>query len=156
MNSQLSRGWQTGGLFQCNQIEVWPAPPRGYSHNKLAWCACQLNSHDCQTTLDSHPNALLSKTAVSVKNSHKMKVVLGRVGFNGKLNQLPKVFWSEREIGRIFSIKMHNFKLWKMPELFNLRFPEGWYFLNCDSTELKRSSKIFFFVSERHRQAIVG
>jgi len=32
-----------------------------------------------------------------------------------------------------------------MPELFNFRFPEGWYFLNWDNTELKKSSKIIYF-----------
>ena len=29
-----------------------------------------------------------------------------------------------------------------MPKLLNFRFPEGVYFLNCNNTELKRSSKI--------------
>jgi len=33
-----------------------------------------------------------------------------------------------------------------MPELLNFRFPKGWYFLKSDNTELKRSSKIFFFL----------
>jgi len=32
-----------------------------------------------------------------------------------------------------------------MPELLNFSFPAGWYFLNCDNTELKRSSKSTFF-----------
>jgi len=36
-----------------------------------------------------------------------------------------------------------------MPKLLNLRYPEGWYFENCDNTELKRSSKINCSVSER-------
>ena len=44
-----------------------------------------------------------------------------------------------------FSTKIRNFKFWKMPELLNFTIPEGWYFLNCDNTELKRSPKIFFF-----------
>jgi len=35
-------------------------------------------------------------------------------------------------------------------------FPEGRYVLNCDNTELKRSSKIFFSISERYRRAVVG
>jgi len=29
-------------------------------------------------------------------------------------------------------------------------------FSNCKNTELKRSSKIFFSVAERHRRAVVG
>jgi len=57
-----------------------------------------------------------------------------------------------------------------MPELLNFRFqrddilqillPCQWKYwhrvLNCKNTELKRSSKIFFSVSERHRWAVVG
>jgi len=31
-----------------------------------------------------------------------------------------------------------------MSKLLYFGFPEGWYFLNCDNTELKRSSKINF------------
>ena len=57
---------------------------------------------------------------------------------------------------KIFPTKVRNFKLWKMAKLLNFRFPEGRYFLNCDDTELKRSSKINFSVSERHRWAVVG
>jgi len=71
----------------------------------------------------------------------------------------PKVFgvkFSLRDFRRIFTIKVRSFKLWKRPKLSNFRFPEGWYFLNCDSTELKRSCTIFFSVSERHRWAVVG
>ena len=52
--------------------------------------------------------------------------------------------FSIREIEGTSFIKIRNFKLWKMSELFNSRFPGGWYSLNCDNTELKRS-KIFFF-----------
>jgi len=40
----------------------------------------------------------------------------------------PEVFgakFSLREIGRIFSIEILNIKLWKMPKLLNVRFPEG-------------------------------
>ena len=39
----------------------------------------------------------------------------------------PKVFGvkSLREIGRIFSTEIRNFKLWKMPKLLNFRLPEG-------------------------------
>jgi len=39
----------------------------------------------------------------------------------------PEVFgekFSFREIGRIFSVKIRNFKLWKMPKLLNFTFPE--------------------------------
>jgi len=32
---------------------------------------------------------------------------------------------SLREIGRIFFVKIRNFKLWKMPKLLNFWFPEG-------------------------------
>jgi len=32
---------------------------------------------------------------------------------------------SLKEIGRIFSIKIRNFQLWKMPKLLNFKFPEG-------------------------------
>jgi len=32
-----------------------------------------------------------------------------------------------------------------MPKLLIFKYPDGWYFLNCDNTELKISSKIFFF-----------
>jgi len=41
-----------------------------------------------------------------------------------------------------------------VPKLINFRFPEGWYFLNDDNTEPKRSSNIFFSVYERHRWAV--
>jgi len=51
------------------------------------------------------------------------------------------VKFSLREIRRIFPIELRYFKLWKMPKLLNIRFPEGWYFLNFDNTELKRSSE---------------
>jgi len=43
-----------------------------------------------------------------------------------------------------------------MLQLLIFTFPEGCYFFNCDNTELKRSSKIIFSVSERHRWAVVG
>ena len=43
-----------------------------------------------------------------------------------------------------------------MPKLLNFKFPKGWYFLNCNNTELKRSSKINFSFSERHSWAVVG
>ena len=59
--------------------------------------------------------------------------------------QQPKVFgvkFSVREIWMIFPINVRKVKLWKMTKLLNFRFPYGWYFLNCDNTELKRSSKI--------------
>ena len=36
-----------------------------------------------------------------------------------------------------------------MPKLLNFKFPEGFYFFNCDNTEPKRSSKIFFFCFRR-------
>jgi len=60
-----------------------------------------------------------------------------------------------RKIGRIFSTKIRHFKLRKMAKIFNFTFPKGCYFLNCDKTELKRSSKIIVSVSERHRWAVV-
>jgi len=63
---------------------------------------------------------------------------------------------SLRGIEKMFSIKIRNFKLWKMPKLFNFRFPEGRYFLNCDNTELKRSSKMNFSIAERHRWVEAG
>jgi len=40
----------------------------------------------------------------------------------------PKVFgmkFSLREVGGIFSTKIRNFKLWKMPKLLNFMFSEG-------------------------------
>jgi len=40
----------------------------------------------------------------------------------------PKVFevkYRLRKIGRIVSIELQSFKLWKMPKLLNFRFPEG-------------------------------
>jgi len=43
-----------------------------------------------------------------------------------------------------------------MPKSLNFRCSEGWYFLNCDNTELKRSSKINFSVCKQHRWAEVG
>jgi len=74
--------------------------------------------------------------------------------------QQPKVFavkFSLREIGRTMSVKNMNFLSFeKMPKSLNFKFSEGWYFLNCDNTELKRSSTIFFSVSDRHRWAVVG
>jgi len=41
--------------------------------------------------------------------------------------ELIHSIWSGsfREIGSIFPIKILNFKLWKMPKLLHLRFPEG-------------------------------
>ena len=71
----------------------------------------------------------------------------------------PKVFgvkFSLREIRKVFPIKLRNFKLREMPKLLNFRFPEGRYFLNCDNTELKRSSGIIFSFAERHRWEVVG
>jgi len=56
----------------------------------------------------------------------------------------------------IFSIKLSNFKFGKITRLLNSRFPEGRYFFNFYNTELKRTSKIFFSVSKRHRWAIEG
>jgi len=66
------------------------------------------------------------------------------------------VKFSLREIGRIISIKIRNFKLWKRRKLINIRLPEGWYFFNSDNKELKRSSKTFFSVSERYVWAVGG
>ena len=41
--------------------------------------------------------------------------------------------------------------------ILNFTFTEGWYLLICDNTELRTSSKIFFFsVSERHGWAAKG
>ena len=60
---------------------------------------------------------------------------------------------SLREIGRIFSIKIRNFELWRMPKLLNFIVSGGDIFLNCDNAELKRSFKMKFSVSERHRWA---
>jgi len=57
---------------------------------------------------------------------------------------------------KIFPIKLRNFKLWKMPELLNSRFPEERYFLNFANTELKRSSEIKFSVSEWQCWAVMG
>jgi len=41
--------------------------------------------------------------------------------------QQPKITgvkFSSEEIGRIFSTKIRDFKLWKMPQLLNFRLPE--------------------------------
>jgi len=54
---------------------------------------------------------------------------------------------AEEKLGGIFYFHIRNFKLWKMPKLLNYKFPERWYFLNWDNTELKRSSKNKFFWS---------
>jgi len=43
-----------------------------------------------------------------------------------------------------------------MPKYLNFGFPEGLYFFNCNNTELKKSSKINFYVAERHRWAVAG
>jgi len=67
------------------------------------------------------------------------------VNFNPKKPKVFGVKFSFRKIGRIFSTKVRNFKLWRMPKLLNFRFLEEWYFWNCDNIELNRSSKIFFF-----------
>jgi len=64
------------------------------------------------------------------------------------------VKFSLREIGRIFSIKIPNFKLWEMPKILNLRFPEGCYFFDFDNTE-QTGPLNFFSVSERQRWAVV-
>jgi len=40
-----------------------------------------------------------------------------------------------------------------MPKLLDFKFPEGLYFLNRNYTELRRSSKIFFFC---FRTALAG
>ena len=61
--------------------------------------------------------------------------------------QQPKVIgvkFSLREIRRMFSIEIQKCKLLKMPKLIYFRFPEGWYFLNCDNTELKNPLNQFF------------
>ena len=42
-------------------------------------------------------------------------------------------------------IKVRNFEVRKMPKLLNFTFPDGRYFLNFDTTKLKRFSKTFFF-----------
>jgi len=63
---------------------------------------------------------------------------------------------SLRELGRIFPTKTRNYKLWKMPKLLNFRFPVGRYFFHCKKNWMKKSSKIFYSVSERHRRALVG
>jgi len=55
--------------------------------------------------------------------------------------------WSEislREIGRIFSTKIRNFKLCETPKLLKSRFPERWYLLNCDNIEWPDHVKYFF------------
>jgi len=66
------------------------------------------------------------------------------------------VKFSLREIGWVFSLNYEIQSLKKRPELLYFSFPEGLYFLNCDKTELKKSSKINFSVAERHRWAVVG
>jgi len=51
------------------------------------------------------------------------------------------------QIVRIFQIKDGGGLLWSKPSA-EIR--------HCDNTELKRSAKIFFSSSERHRWALVG
>ena len=70
------------------------------------------------------------------------------LNFNPKQPKVFRVKINFREIWGIFAIKLRNFKLTEMPKLLNFRFPEGCYFFNFNSrpTELKRSSKIFFFL----------
>ena len=53
---------------------------------------------------------------------------------------------SLREIGRIFAIKLRNFKLRKMPKYLNFRFPKGDIFFKIVTKLLQRSSEIFFFL----------
>jgi len=79
-------------------------------------------------------------------------------GFIELTYNIPKYLeWNlaKEELEGTFPIKKRNFKLKKMPKSINFRFPEVWYFLNCDNTELKRSSTIFFSVYERHHWAVV-
>jgi len=49
------------------------------------------------------------------------------------ITQQPELFgvkFSLKEYPRIFSIKLHHFKLWKMPKILNFRFlKEGYFFL---------------------------
>ena len=59
-------------------------------------------------------------------------------------------FWSEIEFRRDwknFSHKNTQYEVSKMLKSLNFRFSEGRYFLNCDNTELKRSSKVHFSVA---------
>ena len=78
------------------------------------------------------------------------------VQYYQNLSQQPKVLgvkFSIREIEKIFSTKVRNFKLWEMAKLLNFRFPEGRYFFNCDNIVLRRFSKIFLFC---FRTALLG
>jgi len=43
-----------------------------------------------------------------------------------------------------------------MPNLLNFKFREGRYFLVVTILQLKDPLKYFFYVSERHRWAVVG
>ena len=43
-----------------------------------------------------------------------------------------------------------------MLKLLKFRSPEKRYYLNCGNTKLKRSCKINFSLSERHRWEVVG
>jgi len=63
---------------------------------------------------------------------------------------------AEEKLEGFFPLKYKILSFWKMPKLLDFRFPEEWYFLKCDYTELKRSSKINFPVAEQHRWAVVG
>jgi len=67
------------------------------------------------------------------------------------------VKFSQREIERIFfQLKYAILSFGKCLNNQISGFQRGDIFLNCDKTELNRSSKIDFSVSERHRWAVVG
>ena len=98
-------------------------------------------------------------TRVKIKGGSIFIIFQGKPILSHINSHQPKVFGvklSSIEIKRIFSTKIRNFKLFKMPKLPNFTFPEGCHFLNCDDAELKGSSKIFFSFSERLHWAVVG
>jgi len=67
--------------------------------------------------------------------------------------------WSKiklEELEEFYPLKYAIPSFGKWLYIIKFQVSRGWHFLNCDNTELKRSSKIKFSVSERHRWAVVG
>ena len=106
------------------------------------------------------------KSPIRPKTRWRRSFVLGVLKKNRKkviltlTQNSPKYLeWNsalEKLKGFFFSIKIGNFKLWPMPKIFDIRFPEVWFFFNCDNTNLRRSAETLFPVPEWYSSAVVG
>ena len=64
----------------------------------------------------------------------RVSLIFLRLPSSGHINQpitarsIYGVKFSLREIRKVFSIKLRNFQLWKLPKLLDFRFPEEIFF----------------------------